>query len=62
MAGFRSKRIALPEAVKRMDKALKRDTGTPPKPYQPARKKKDALQIPAAKLVSPKRRSKRAPA
>lgn len=30
-------RIDLPEAVKRMDKALKRETGTPPKPYRPAR-------------------------
>jgi hypothetical protein len=33
-------RIDLPEAVKRMDKALKRETGTPPRPYRPARDKK----------------------
>jgi hypothetical protein len=33
------KRIDLPEAVKRADKALKRETGTPPKPYRPAREK-----------------------
>lgn len=34
------RKIDLPEAVKRMHKALKRETGTPPKPYQPARVRK----------------------
>jgi hypothetical protein len=33
-------RIDLSEAVKRMDKALKRETGTPPRPYRPTRDKK----------------------
>ena len=33
------RKIDLPEAVKRADKALKRETGTPPKPYRPASEK-----------------------
>jgi hypothetical protein len=33
-------RIDLPEAVKRMDKALERQTGTPPRPYRPEGDKK----------------------
>jgi hypothetical protein len=33
-------RIDLPQAVKRMDKALKRETDTPPRPYRPAHDKK----------------------
>ena len=37
-------KIGLPEAVKRMDKALKRETGTPPKPYRPARTKKQTAK------------------
>ena len=36
----KSGRIDLPEAVKRADKARKRETGTPPKPYRPVREKK----------------------
>jgi hypothetical protein len=37
-------KIGLPEAVKRMDKALKRETGTPPKPYRPMRTKKQTAK------------------
>ena len=38
-------RIDLPQAVKRMDKALKRETGTPPRPYRPRRDKKKRSAI-----------------
>jgi len=33
-------RIDLAQAVERMDKARKRETGTPPKPYRPPRHRK----------------------
>jgi hypothetical protein len=35
--GGRSGNIDLAEAVKRADKAIKRETGSPPKPYREAR-------------------------
>ena len=38
-------KIGLPEAVKRMDKALKRETGTPPKPYRTTRTKKQTAKF-----------------
>jgi hypothetical protein len=43
----RKKKIDLSEAVKRMDTSLKRETGTPPRPYHsaPKREEKPALSI-----------------
>jgi hypothetical protein len=35
------KKLDLSEAVKRMDSSLKRETGTPPKPYHAARQRKE---------------------
>jgi len=47
-------RIDLPEAVKRMDKALKRATGTPPRPYGlPGTRGKS--RDPSAKGILPRR-------
>jgi len=49
-------RIDLPEAVKRMDKALKRATGTPSRPYRPARdKRKEPRSVSKRDLAATKR-------
>jgi hypothetical protein len=45
----RKKKIDLSEAVKRMDRSLKRETGTPPKPYHSAGKREEKPTIPIAR-------------
>jgi hypothetical protein len=45
----RRKKIDLSEAVKRMDRSLKRETGTPPRPYHSARKREEKPTIPLSR-------------
>jgi hypothetical protein len=48
--------VGLPEAVKRKDKAPKRETGTPPRPYGPAgSKKKGPPSVTRSELAAMKR-------
>src|SRR5215467_12471806 len=54
MASSKSRsRIDLPQAVKRMDKALKRETGTPPRPHRPQRDWRN-VHHPSAKGILPR--------
>jgi hypothetical protein len=45
----RRKKIDLSEAVRRMDKSLKRQTGSPPRPYHPSRKREEKPAIPLSR-------------